>query len=417
MKMIFKNKIAHIVEIKGSIAVIVLVIAVVVILAVSTMGAFMIKDIGFTQMNEQKLRALNIAEAGISNMFLNIVKYKNNETSSLPSSPYTGNVITNGIEEGTYEVSFTIPQSSPEDIFPIYIIESLGTDKNGQKRTVRVSIIIVSQYNFIFSFNSLNGDGRTESQTAIIGAYATNGDIDLAGTGGYISYFVGSPLLINGNILNAGGNSTIGELNFPVDLYLGGTCDEPLTSGYVSKNIFLKNFYNQKFDLTQLVVDDNYINNIKQNGAATVNGDLTITNSSISPVPSNQNLENYIKFENNILKISGNIVVEGSINFNNNNKIYYEGKGNLISTVSINLSSGLVPNNLSSITFPSGNLIVLTSKNNINFKLGNSSGGVFNNPDCALVGICNNIITIPNNKYIRIMKQARFRPALIPEML
>ncbi len=47
----------------------VLIIGLVIIVAITALTQFMFKDIIFTKLDESKLKALNIAEAGISNIF------------------------------------------------------------------------------------------------------------------------------------------------------------------------------------------------------------------------------------------------------------------------------------------------------------------------------------------------------------
>ncbi|MHB1274797.1 MAG: hypothetical protein ACYC0D_02760 [Candidatus Humimicrobiaceae bacterium] len=402
-KFLNKNILRFIKQPNGSIAIIVLIIGIAIVLAVSALSAYMIKDIRFTQIDEQKLKALNIAEAGISNMFLNIDKYLNKEINALPSddslppNSYKGSVISNGIEVGSYLVNYTTPETE-SNLMPTYTIISKGTEKNGQQRTVKVTIVIASQYDFIFSFDTVNGNGKITSNTNIIGPFMTNGSIDLRGNGGL---FEGNPLIINGN-LTTGGNSSIGSIDKPVDLYLGGICDKTLTSGYADNNIYLSNFYSQKINIQSIVIDDSYIDSIVKNGAAKVEDDLTIKdNGSFSTAILNQDSSNYLKFtsDKSTLQISGNIVVSGDIDIGSGGTIKYEGKGNLIATGNIDINSKLIPKNMNS--FPLNSLMVLIAKNDIDFDIGNSSGGDFYNPDAAVVGICNDTIYIPNNKYIR----------------
>lgn len=405
----FRKLILH----QGNIAIIVLIIGIVVILAVSTLSSFMIRDVRFTQLDQQKLQALNIAEAGISNMFLNIERYMNNEINSLPASGYNGKVISNGTEVGNYYVDYTI---TDEGYLKSYSIISKGIEKHGQQRTVKVDIKVGEMYNFIFSFNSINnGTGIINSLSGFYGPFMTNGNLDM---GGNTYLFEGKPLIINGDLV-AGGSSQIGEPNNPINLYLGGTCYESviggriinLTDNFMSDqyNIYINKFYKQKFDIQNINIDDDYINSTILNGAIELDGNLTINNdnqtflinNNLYPFPIN-NIQNYIKFSDDktTLEILGNIVVNGDITFSGNKTIYYSGKGNLISTGSIYVNSALIPKDISN-TFPSQNLLILMAKNNITFNLGNSSGGTLQQPDAALIGICNNTVNIPNNKYIR----------------
>ncbi|MHB1376815.1 MAG: hypothetical protein ACYCXB_05230 [Candidatus Humimicrobiaceae bacterium] len=415
---IFKTEFNIFRQSKGSIAIIVLIIGIAIVLAVGALSAYMIKDIKFTQLDEQKLKALNIAEAGISNMSLNIIKYlKDNEPLPPQNIPYPGNVTSNGVVVGTYIVTYTKTESGAA-LMPTYTITSTGTENSGQQRTVRVTVVILSQYDLIFSFDSINGDGRMESRSEIIGPFMTNGNIDLRGTGGL---YEGNPLIINGYLF-PGGNSHIGTTAVPVDLYLGEnskTFNPPLTSDYNYDNIHINNFYNKKFNFQSISVDS-YINNIGQNDAAIVPGnvDLVISydgkNGKISPEPSTFNTpSNYIKFdENGILQIKGNILVSGNIEIgiihdNKQKPIQYffpdpEKKGYLISKRSINLNSSLIPYNFSPFVFSPDKVIGLISMVNIDFTgMGPSQIGNDDIPSAVVFGICNNIIEIPINKYIR----------------
>jgi hypothetical protein len=103
------------------------------------------------------------------------------------------------------------------------------------------------------------------------------------------------------------------------------------------------------------------------------------------------------------LKISGNIVASGNINFNNTTAINYEGKGSLLSAGSISLNNNrLIPNNFSAITFPfSNNLMALVATTDINLNLSSSSGGNRTAPDVAILAISGNRATVASGKFIR----------------
>ena len=411
-KNILNYKFNKLIQSHGSIAVVVLIIGIVVLLAVSTLSSFMIRDVKFTKLDQQKLQALNIAEAGISNMYLNIIKYLKDGTplpvddKYYPDKSYDGSVISDGIEVGSYHVNYTITE--PEsNLMTTYTIISTGKEKkSGQQRTIKVTIVIPSLYDFIFSNNSLTNQLKITGNTTIEGPFMINGDLEMSGNGNIID---GNPIIINGKLTigGTGGSGTvIGSDQNLVDMYLGGTCNIDLTE---ENNIYLDNLYNQVVDLPLVRVDDEYIERIKNTGAAVYDESIVINGNdqTISPPPKYSNPTNYIEFDNEgILNIVGNITVNGNITIENgkNDIIYYSGEGNLISTDSINLESKLVPQFLSTLNFPEDKLVGLISIKEINFNLPGNTKGTIDKPDAAVNAICdgiNGIIKIEDNKYIR----------------
>ena len=422
-----KNILRFMKQPKGSIAIIVLIIGIAVVLAIGALSAYMIKDIKFTQLDEQKLKALNIAEAGISYMFLYISEDLKKDNSlqipydstpiSFDSSPSELNVL-----GGSYHVECTKTKTGPYTM-PTYIIESEGMEKDGQKRTVRVTIVIPSQYDFIYSVNSLSDDYKINGITKIIGPFMTKFDLDVSGNA---NFFAGNPIIVNGN-LYLSGSSAIGTSTDRVDLYLGGQYFEknsviPLYSMYPkppdsSSYLFINNFFNKTVTLPDIAIDPSfYINSM--NGAETVYG-LTIyidgtgkgtfaykdVNNVIivttDPIGSGFNKLSFSS-DKTTLEISGNIIVEGDISIgekNNDPPIKYSGKGNLFSTGSIYLNSLVTPKIITS--FPATALLSLISMNNINFNESGNTSGTHDNPDYALVAISQNLITVQNYKYIR----------------
>ena len=77
MKKLFKIK----KENKGNITILVMIMGFAVILLTTAMVGYIFHDVKFTEQDKDRLRALNIAEAGISNMFANIEKHYNDGTS------------------------------------------------------------------------------------------------------------------------------------------------------------------------------------------------------------------------------------------------------------------------------------------------------------------------------------------------
>ena len=136
----------------GSIAIIVLIIGIAVLLSVSALSAYTIKDIRFAQLDDEKLKALNIAEAGISDMYSNLYKYYfsviNGGTVTLPTSPYTGELKDAAEVIGTYYVVYE-PVLDTNGKISGYIINSKGTVTKSQiVRKVGVKINIIRQNGF-----------------------------------------------------------------------------------------------------------------------------------------------------------------------------------------------------------------------------------------------------------------------------
>ena len=66
-----KSNNIRILNINGNVTIMVLIIGLVIIMAITALTQFMFKDIDFTKLDESKLKALNIAESGVANMFSN----------------------------------------------------------------------------------------------------------------------------------------------------------------------------------------------------------------------------------------------------------------------------------------------------------------------------------------------------------
>lgn len=203
-----RNKIDSFKQIKGSIAVIVLIIGIVVILSVSTMAAFMIKDVKFTQLDEQKLQALNIAEAGISNMYLNIGKYYK-EGVPLPSSPYTGNLKDGTEILGSYTIDYEEYYNNGK--FSGYIITSKGIDKSGTERKIKVRLAAsISSSSSIFDY-IYTGQSAVFSPNgnAIDGPFYTEGDLTIEGSAAMLQAYNSGPVIIKGNLTMNGDTTTL----------------------------------------------------------------------------------------------------------------------------------------------------------------------------------------------------------------
>lgn len=392
---------------RGNIVVLVLIIGLVVILSASALISFVMRDIKFTKLDEEKLMALNFAEAGLSNMYLNIDKYSKGEIPNLPQSPYTENIIKDGEVVGSYTVEYETYSTSGEYPLYGYVIVSKGIDKSGVERTVKVDVLSFNIYNFIFTQNALNTGHITAGRTTIVGPFFINEDLNLRGR---VSFLEG-PLMVGENII-LGGNSSIGEEENPIDLYLGGIVEDvngreidPLNPSH-NEDIYIDNLYTNVVNISMLNIDDDYINSVVNSGALVVEGDLYIKDGGIEVdgETGDESPENYIHFNDDIPKIGGNIVVYGNIYIGERTgrkyTIYYQGKANLISTEGIYVYSQLVPASLNS--FPEDDLLVLISKHDIELDLKTSLGGSgYYDPNAAIVAIADSVIEVEENVILR----------------
>ncbi len=160
----FKRNIINLKSKQGNVTILILILGLVIILTTTVLTRYVFSDITFTRLDEGKLRALNIAEAGVSDIFFKIEEYHEDDNNSLPSDPYTGNVIdSNNNVQGSFEVSY-------DEIFnddgklTNYIINSVGTESNGVSREVEVNLAVsfsteVNIFEYIYSKGSLTYDG------------------------------------------------------------------------------------------------------------------------------------------------------------------------------------------------------------------------------------------------------------------
>jgi len=155
-----RNKKIGIKDIRGNITIMVLVIGLVIIVAITALTKFMFEDVRFTKLDENKLKALNVAEAGVSNMYSSIEKFHNDEI-PLPSSPYDGDVVdSDGDTQGSFTVAYEEIYNDQGKLTN-YIITSEGTDEgSGQTRTVKVNLAVsfsteVDIFSYIYSEGGL----------------------------------------------------------------------------------------------------------------------------------------------------------------------------------------------------------------------------------------------------------------------
>ena len=389
---------------KGNITILVLIVALAVIVGTTAMVGYLFRDIGFTELDEGKLRALNFAEAGISNMFLNIEKYNKEEIPSLPTSPYTEDVYTDGEIAGNYTVSHESYSTGGEFAIYGYSITSRGEDKNGAVREVRVNILVMNIYDFIFSENTLSSAQHIAGNTTIVGPFLVIGELDMV-LGN--AKFLEGPLLVKGDI-NIGGSSSIGEagegnsiiLFMAGSMFYNGTKIDPLNPPG-NAEVYVDTLYNSVFDISLPEIDDEYINSLVDSRADVIPGDLSIGDGvfKIDDVvvnPGNPEYPQYLSFVSGILQIDQNTVVYGDITINSN--VQYNGKANLVSTGSIYINSRIIPIGLESL-FPEDNLLGLVTQNDIFMDL--NYNGSYNDPAVAVMVIANNSVELDNGVVLR----------------
>jgi hypothetical protein len=400
---------------RGSTFILVFIIGLVVLFAVSTMMSFLYRDIQFGKLDENKLQALNLAEAGISNMFLNIEKLNNGEITNLPSSGYEVSVNIDSGTAGYYTVTHESYSTGEEYALHGYKIVSTGTDTTGIERSVQVKVLTLNIYDFIYSEQSLSSAQNIAGNTLIYGPFLVNGELDI--TVGDAEFLQG-PLFVKNDII-IGGNASIGEPGTPISLFLGGSIFDinsskinPLNPG--DENIYLSNFYNSVFNIYLPTIDNSYITHVVANyDVLEINGDLFIGDGEIEVggIPISAiggelaDYASYMDFDvNNYLNISKNIVVYGNVTIGESTgvtyTINYSGSGNLISTGDIDVRSQLVP--ISYANFPQDDLIALVSLQDINLLLNGALGGTgYDNPNAALMCISGSLITLENGVVLR----------------
>jgi|GEM_PF-1373146 len=189
----------------GNVTVLVLMLVLVALFLISTMVRYVYRDVGFTELDENELRALNLAEAGISDMYLQLDRYYNAGSDGLPDSPYTLQISSQGEAQGDVIVSYTIEPSAGNT--SSYIITANGTDRSGVSRQVRVRINVTQQnsiamdiFDFIYINNSATYDNNSQ---AIEGPFYTEGDLILANSGMLQSSAEG-PIIVEGDLTMTG---------------------------------------------------------------------------------------------------------------------------------------------------------------------------------------------------------------------
>ncbi len=189
---------------RGNVTILVLIISMVIILATTTLTGYMFRDIIFTRFDEGKFKSLNIAEAGMANMFSYIEKYHNDEIGSLPSSPYTLDVVDSDNEvQGSFTVTYS--EVYNEGVVTNYLITSEGTDiSSGQTRKVSVNLSLfisteVDIFDYIYSKGSLTFEGLI-GVTFIRGPLFVGNDLILRILLQAGDFATGGRILVGGNI-------------------------------------------------------------------------------------------------------------------------------------------------------------------------------------------------------------------------
>jgi hypothetical protein len=212
MKKLFKIK----KENKGNITILVMIMGFAVILLTTAMVGYIFHDVKFTEQDKDRLRALNIAEAGISNMFANIEKHYNDGT-SLPGDlnadgkyEYTRTIVDDGEDQGEFVVTYNTVDAGD---FITYNVISKGTDKSsGITRTVQQKINVTEPspalniYDFVYakSMAALSGDFRP-----VDGPFYTEGELHLTAGSGISQKGTRGPVMVERNLYMEGGTSIL----------------------------------------------------------------------------------------------------------------------------------------------------------------------------------------------------------------
>jgi len=201
----------------GSTFTLVLIMAFVVILLTASMMGYVYRDIIFAEFDEEKAKAFNIAEAGISDMYLNIEKYYY-EGTPLPSSPFTEQIEDNGEVQGSFEINY---EHHSDGDTSWYIITSKGIDKSGTERTVRAKVNVFNQgpilgiYDYVFTGQTATFSGDYKP---LDGPFYTEGDLNLTAGSAILQEFGAGPIVVKGNLYMSGDTTNIN----PESLSVGG---------------------------------------------------------------------------------------------------------------------------------------------------------------------------------------------------
>jgi len=202
-------------EKRGNISILILIMGFAVVLLTAAMVGYMFHDIKYVEMDKEKLRALNIAEAGISNMFLNIEKHYGEDT-VLPPSPYNGEILDGGVSEGTFTVEY---ETQSDGNLTVYNVTSTGLDKNGVERTVRVKINVLNPgpaidiYDYVYTASTVTASGDFKT---VDGPFYTDGDLNLTAGSGISQDQSQGPVIVKGDLYISGDAASLKQESLSV---------------------------------------------------------------------------------------------------------------------------------------------------------------------------------------------------------
>lgn len=388
---------------RGNVFLLVLIIGVVVIFTMTAMIQFLFRDIGFVELDEGNLKALNIAEAGLSNWYLKFDRFSNGMDPSFQfDDSYIENVYEDGNIIGSFQVDYSPDIQQEWQFTPFgYAVISKGTDsESGRERTVRVRVVSLNLYDFIFSEEAM-GSAQIAGQTLITGPLFVVGNLDMIIGSSAIKE---GPLFVLGDI-TVTGSSTIGTADWPILLFMGGKMYEyngpeidPMNPPH-NVEVFVDEFHNVMVEINLPEIDDEYLDMVRGLDTLEITGDLTIGNRvlKINGVDASAQLAGYLEFIDGILYINGNVIVNGNINIGKSTgpkyTIRYSGHSNLISTGNINVGSRVIPDQW--YDFPESSLMTLISQQDVMLDTTNAQGGSGeNDPHFAGMIISNNEVEL-----------------------
>lgn len=400
------KKISNIIKYNnGSVFLLVLIIGFVAIILITAMIQFLMRDIEFIKVDEGELQALNLAEAGLSNWYLKFDRFSKGEDEYFQfDASYEENVYDDDYTIiGTFVVDYSPDIENEWQYTPFgYSIVSTGTDlKSGMQRTIRVRLISLNLYDFIFSEEAM-GSAQIAGNTNITGPLFVVGDFGMI-VGN--SLFQEGPLFVLGDIIIAG-SSQIGTPDWPILLFMGGKMYEhngpevdpinPPGNVYV----YVAEFHNVMIEIGLPEIDEAYLNDVRSQGALELTGDLFIGNQEleITGPDAGKDLTGYLDFDaQGVLNINDNVIVNGNVIIGSSAggkyTIEYNGHANIIATGDINAYSRIIPDNW--YDYPANSLLALISQNNITLDMIRAQGGsTENDPNIAAILICNDKVSL-----------------------
>lgn len=401
---------------EGSFSIFALIIGMVIIVGTAAMLGYMVKDIDFTELDESKLKALNLAEAGLASMYDNLERYYSDDITNLPGSPYSMQFEESGTDLGSYEVTYYYFDDG-EDTG--YKISSKGVDVSGITRTLEVIVTLqeggsfFNIFDYVYSQDAVSITGSKEvtvtgpfyinsnfrytgSTSLYMGPSIINGDMTVTGS----STRVGFPIFVNGDMRVTGsaeiypegeqdllavfgdirrtGSAVLGTQENPVELYCTGDISETGSGHiyyYLSPDTYTFDY--PGFDVNSYVESVLAGTSVE---ALVINHDLDIEEDNYFDYSDGINSLYFHEDDGEfILEIEGNVYIDGEVNIGENlnwNKQYtirYSGKGIMMSPEDINVYCRFKPiirdDYLNYSNFPSEDMVVLVSDGDIDLSL------------------------------------------------